>query len=151
PGDLVDDVLRKALDRQAQLNAANAFLARAEEIAGVGGWRFDLRTHALTWTRQTRRIYDLPDDYVPRGDEHLRFFSREAQEQIRKTALASMRSGAPWDVQLPMVTATGRQRWLRSIGQIERQDGKVAAVVGVIQDVTDARNARAALLQSEEQ
>ncbi|RYY60590.1 MAG: PAS domain S-box protein, partial [Comamonadaceae bacterium] len=54
-------------------------------------------------------------------------------------------------VQLPMVTAKGRNVWIRSVGQMETRDGKLVGVVGVIQDITDSRQARAALQESQEQ
>ncbi|HSV82620.1 MAG TPA: ATP-binding protein, partial [Ramlibacter sp.] len=135
---------------QAQLRASNEFLARAEEIAGVGGWRLDLVTRQLLWTSQTRRIYELPPDYVPRGDEHTRYFSPQSQELIRKTAEECGRTGQSWDIQLPMVTAKGRPIWVRSVGHVELKDGKRVAVVGVLQDITEGRQARAALQESQE-
>jgi PAS domain S-box-containing protein len=135
---------------QQQLRATNEFLARAEEIAGVGGWRFDLASRKPMWTHQTRRIFELPTDYVPQGDEHLRYFSPQAQQQIRETAESCMQDGGTWDLQLPMVTAAGRAVWVRSVGQIEMQDGRPVAVVGVLQDVTESRSARAALTESQE-
>lgn len=143
-------VLQSEQEVQQQLRASNEFLARAEEIAGVGGWRFDMRTRELSWTAQTRRIFDLPPDYQPRGDEHKRYFSPEVQEQIRETAESCMRTGRAWDVQYPMVTAQGRAVWVRSVGQMEMAGGKVVGVVGVIQDVTESRQARAALQESQE-
>lgn len=143
--DLSDEVaIRRALQD------SNDFLARAEQIAGVGGWRLDLRTRELLWTGQTRRIYELPADYQPRGDEHVRFFSPEAQQLIRRTVVACRDSGESWDLQLPMTTALGRQIWVRSIGQIERSGGQATALVGALQDVTATHEARAALERSEE-
>jgi PAS domain S-box-containing protein len=147
-GSVVDESQEVATRRQLQ--ASNDFLARAEQIAGVGGWRYHLATRELQWTGQTRRIYELPDDYQPRGDEHLQYFSAEAQEVIRATAQACMESGQPWDVQLPMRTAEGRPIWVRSIGQIERRNGKPWAMVGALQDITEAQLARKALEQSQE-
>ena len=145
----VVDISEEVATRRA-LQDTNEFLARAEQIAGVGGWRLDLQTRELLWTSQTRRIYELPPDYQPRGDEHLRYFSPAAQQVIRRTAVACRDSGETWDLQLPMSTATGRQILVRSIGQIERRGGRPTALVGVLQDVTAAHEARAALERSEE-
>ncbi|MCE3270543.1 MAG: hypothetical protein K0S57_940, partial [Ramlibacter sp.] len=147
-GSVVD--IGQWVEVRRQLQASNEFLARAEQIAGVGAWRLDLVTRELEWTSQTRRIYDLPPDYVPRGDEHLRYFAPEAQAEIRRTAQACRNSGEAWDLQLPMTTATGRQVWVRSIGQVERRDGKPVALVGALQDITETQRARAALEQSQE-
>jgi PAS domain S-box-containing protein len=147
-GSVVD--ISDEVETQRQLLASNDFLARAEQIAGVGAWRMNLVTREIQWTNQTRRIYELPPGYQPRGDEHRHYFSPEAQETIRRTALASMETGQPWDVQLPMTTARGRQIWVRSIGQVERREGKPCALVGALQDVTESHAARAALERSEE-
>ena len=147
-GSIVD--ISDEVATRRQLQASNEFLARAEQVAGVGAWRLDLVTRELEWTRQTRRLFDLPADYVPRGDEHKRYFSAEAQAEIGRTVEACRRSGGAWNLLLPMTTATGRQAWVRSVGQIERRDGKAVALVGAMQDVTETRNARAALEQSQE-
>ena len=135
---------------QEQMRASNEFLARAEQIAGVGAWRYVLGTREIYWTSQVRRIYELPPDYVPRGDEETRFFEAGAQKVIRDTAIACIQNGDPWDVQLPMITAKGRQVWVRSVGQVERRDGKPYALVGALQDVTENQLARGALERSQE-
>src|SRR5690606_22089433 len=100
----VEDVTVQVQDRE-RLHASNEFLARAEQIAGVGAWRYDLVTREMAWTSQTRRICDLPDDYQPRGDEHLRFLDAEAQETVRRTAQGCIAAGGTWDVTVPMTTA----------------------------------------------
>lgn len=135
---------------QEQMRASNEFLARAEQIAGVGAWRFNLVNREIFWTSQTRRIYELPPDYQPRGDEDSEYFDLQAQKLIRETARACIESGEPWDVLLPMTTAKGRRIWVRSVGQVERRDGKPYALVGALQDVTESQLARAALERSEE-
>jgi PAS domain S-box-containing protein len=139
-----------AVTAHRQLEASNEFLASAEQIAGVGGWRMDLETREVLWTAETRRIHDLPPDYRPTGDEHQRYFSAQAQETIRNTAEHSIATGEPWDVQLPMTTAQGRPIWVRSIGHVEFRAGRPAAIVGALQDITEGRQARMALEQSQE-
>lgn len=147
-GSIVDQ--RDEVGAQELLRATNEFLAQAEEIAGVGGWRMDMRTRAVTWTSQMRRIHELPADYQPRGDEHLKYFKGAALEQLVAVGEESMRTGGSWDLQLPMTTAKGRPIWVRTVGQMDMRNGKLVAIVGVMQDVTESRNARTALLQSQE-
>lgn len=145
----IEDVSEQ-IRSQEQMQASNEFLARAEQIAGVGAWRFNLVTREIYWTSQTRRIYELPPDYEPRGDEHFRYFDAHAQAEIRATAQACIENGTPWDVLLPMTTAQGRRVWVRSVGQVERRDGQPYALVGALQDVTEAQLGREALQRSEE-
>ncbi len=125
---------RKAEDR---LRASNAFLDRAERIAGVGGWELDLEARTLHWTDQTCRIYDLPAGHQPTLDEHLRYFDAEACAAIERTALESAQSGQPWDLELPMVTAAGRRIWIRSVGHVVKTiHRQPVRLVGALQDIT---------------
>ncbi|NML42285.1 response regulator [Ramlibacter sp. G-1-2-2] len=119
-----------------RLESANAFLARAEAIAGVGCWRFDIRTRELQWTSNMRRIHELPDDYVPRGDEHVKYFSAGARMQLEDAVRQSIASGQSWDLRLPMRTAKGRELWVRSVGEPQYEDGRLVAVTGVLHDIT---------------
>lgn len=129
-----------------RLESANAFLARAEEIAGVGCWRFDIRTRELLWTSNMRRIHELPDDYVPRGDEHVKYFDAAPRAQLEEAVRQSLADRRPWDLRLPMRTASGREIWVRSFGEPEAVDGTVVAVVGVLHDITQERRRTEELL-----
>src|SRR6476469_121609 len=98
------------------MRASNEFLARAEQIAGIGAWRLNLLTREVFWTNQTRRISELPPDYPPRGDEQSLYFDADAQKLIRDTAKACIENDQPWDLLLRMTTARGRRIWVRSVG-----------------------------------
>lgn len=121
---------------ESQLRASNAFLDRAERVAGVGGWEVDLRTQKLQWTDETCRIYDLEPGFQPVLDEHLKYFAPDVQDMIRSTVDECAASGTPWDVELPMVTSKGRAVWIRSVGQAETENGKPVRLVGALQDIT---------------
>jgi PAS domain S-box-containing protein len=133
-----------------ELQATNDFLAHAEQIAGVGGWRVDLATGGTRWTAQTYRIYGMPLEFQPRDTDYLRFYPPDAQQELREAAQACVDNGEPWDLLLPMTTAHGRPMWVRSIGRLEWRDGKPYALVGALQDVTESQLARAALEESQE-
>jgi len=121
---------------EEELRASNRFLDRAERIAGVGGWEVDLRQRAIKWTDQCKRIYELPADFEPDFATHHAHFDPESQAIIEKTAEEAMRTGKPWDLELPMVTAKGRRVWTRSIGLAEYEGGQPVRLVGALQDIT---------------
>ena len=142
---------------KVQLLAANSFLDRAERISGVGGWEFDLLEKTVQWTQQTRRIYELPADHLPRIDDHMRHFSAESQASMRQVTNEALRFQTPWDLVLPMITASGRAIWTRTVGVVEFENGLPRRMVGTLQDITDQKaaddalaSATAALRESEE-
>ena len=51
--------------------------------------------------------------------------------------------GKEYDHELPMVTAKGRNIWVRSHGKAEFKDGKIVKVYGTMQDITDKKTVEA--------
>ena len=138
-------LLRSALDN---LHASNAFLDRAERIAGVGGYAVDLRTREVTWTAQMRRIYETNHDLQPTHTTHRQYFDEAGQKLIEHTYAQAIRIGQPWDLEMPMVTAKGHAVWVRSVGLVEYEQGTPARLVGTMQDITSTKATQAELMQA---
>ncbi|MBC7376287.1 MAG: PAS-domain containing protein [Burkholderiaceae bacterium] len=145
---IVADVLLLREQAQHELRESTSFRDRAERIAGVGGWEMDLASRTVKWTDQTCRIYGLEPGHKPRPDEHLDYFGPEGQQRIEAAANEAIRTGRPWDVELPMITAKGRHVWTRSIGLVEYDSGTPVRLVGALQDVTDRKAVEKKLLDS---
>lgn len=133
---------------ERELRASQEFLERAGEVAGVGGWSLDLADNRLTWSAYTRRIHEVDEDYQPTVDKAIGFYEdAEARDQIAAALDSGIRDGLPWDLELPLTTAKGRQLWVRAQGRAERVGGQTVRLVGAFQDVTNYRQRRIALQQ----
>lgn len=122
---------------EQQLLAQKAFLKRTDRLAGVGGWELDLATNKLTWSDETCRIHDLPTGYQPSLVEALNFYAPEARPLIQAAVEKAIADGEGWDLQLPLITATGRHIWVHAIGTVEyADDGQPRCLAGAFQDVT---------------
>ena len=127
--------------RQAEdaLHASRAFLDRTGRIAGVGGWSLDPTALSLQWTDETCRIHDLPPGCNPTLEEVVLFYAPEARTQITDAVQQCAADGRSFDLELPLLTATGRAIWVRVVGEAECEDGAVLRVVGAFQDITERR------------
>lgn len=134
------------ISRQRQLEA---LLERTGRFAGVGGWEYDLRTRVLTWSEQTKCIHEVPSDHVPTVETAIQFFVPEARESIERLVRLCVKQGVPWDLEVPLVTATGRKIWVRAAGEAEMEGTQVVRLLGAIKDVTEVR-LRAQALQQEQ-
>lgn len=122
---------------EQELLAKKAFLKRTGRLAGVGGWELDLATHQMTWSDETCRIHDLPAGYQPSLDEGGNFYAPEARPLIQAAVEKAIADGEGWDLQLPLITATGRNIWVRAVGTVEyADDGQPRCLAGAFQDVT---------------
>jgi two-component system sensor histidine kinase/response regulator len=112
------------------------FLMHAGRIGGLGRWQYDIVTQSVNWSDQTCDIHDVATGYVPTLEESIDYFAPQARAVIQNVIETAIQTGNPWDLELPLVTAMGRQIWVRNAGEAEYKDGKRVRLVGIFQDVT---------------
>ena len=132
-------------DAQAALERAAQLLRQTGRVARVGGWELDPEGNGLTWTEEVYRIHDLEPGTPIQIEEAIAFYAPEARPVIAAAVEAGMRDGTPWDLELPLTTATGRRIWVRAQGACEQRDGRPARLFGAFQDITAQREAAEAL------
>ena len=125
---------------EAELRSSQSFLYRTGRVAGVGGWEIDLVRNVVTWSDETRRIHEVAADYTPTLEGAIDFYAVEARAVIEAAVAKGLEHGEPWDLELPLVTATGRSIWVRAVGEVE-YDGKTPVrLIGAFQDVTQRKH-----------
>ncbi len=139
-------------EEQRILRQAIKFLEQVNEVSKVGGWELDPISMKLTWTEMTKKIVEVPADYVPQFDVVINFWKEgHSRELALKTIAQCIEDGTPYDVELEMVTASGRDIIVISRGRAEVVDGKVVKVFGTVQDVTAIRETELALKESRDE
>ena len=126
-----------------------ALLDATSRISHTGGWDFDPATGSSNWATETARIHDLPDNEPADVAKGLSFYCEEYRETIEAAVRDLVDKARPYDLELEIVSAKGRRKWVRTIGEPVVEDGKVIWVNGAIQDITEQKSAQAALRASE--
>ncbi|WP_162343728.1 PAS domain S-box protein [Cyclobacterium salsum] len=110
-------------------------LDNATQLSRVGSWEIDLNNNKLFLSSTSREIYELPEDQFPTVEEAIHFYRPDVREFLTETINETIQTGNPWDVQLPLITYTGNEKWVRSIGKAEYEDGKCRRLFGSFQDI----------------
>ncbi|MCY7306263.1 MAG: PAS domain S-box protein, partial [Rhodoferax sp.] len=127
------------------LRSASDLLERTGALARVGGWELDVRSNALSWSKQTCRIHEVDPSFAPTLEQAIAFYAPEARPVIEAALRAGIEHGTPWDLELPLITAKGRRIWARAQGSVVFEHGVVVKLVGAFQDVTLRRESDAQL------
>lgn len=139
----LSQLARKSNDRVVLQNAQ---LRQAERMAGIGSWHFEFETQQLTWSDQVFVIHDLPIGQLPVFDVALDFYPPNRRQEIREGLYEAQSRGRAFDIESDFITATGRIRRVRSMGEPQIVDGHIIGLTGVFQDVTE-RHEREKLLR----
>jgi diguanylate cyclase (GGDEF)-like protein/PAS domain S-box-containing protein len=137
---------------EADRKRLNQLLDATQTIARVGGWERDFVTGAVYWTEGVYRILEVtPDVFMP-GDlqSTQRFFTPEARELIQPVIPPNGITETMHDMELEMVTWTGRHIWIRFKGTNSWENGRPLKRTSVLQDITERRLAESAARETEE-
>ncbi len=138
------------VEQREALRKSQNFLDRTNAIAGVGGWEIDIATGAVTWSAETYRIHGLPQNYQPSIEAGLSFYMPSARAVVAAAVERALETGEPWDVEVEFIRADDKPIWVRTVGNVEMEEGRPVRVVGAIQDKTAQVNARLALQRANE-
>jgi PAS domain S-box-containing protein len=124
----------------ARLGESEALLRIAGRAAGLGGWSVSLTDPRITWSDEVCAIHEVPAGTMPSLEEALAFYAPEFRPIITRHFETCARDGTPFDLELQIVTATGRRVWVRAIGDAQRgSSGAVTTVRGAFQNVDERR------------
>lgn len=132
------------------LKQSEGDLNRAQAVAHIGSWRFDIAAGTLRLSDETRRILGLslpPEISVVQAGQVIH---PEDLEHL-DTAWRATLTGGAYDEE-SRVVIHGQTRWIRIQANLERDaQGQATTAVGTIQDITERKQAESALHESESQ
>lgn len=129
-----------------------AQLAKAQEIAHIGSWEFNLATNALIWSDELYRIYGYkPQEFEPTTDH---FYSRihpADQERVRAILKDVFQNPKPHSFEHRVVLPDQTERTLIATSEVVLDgSGKLLRIVGIVQDITEQKAADEALAMAME-
>jgi diguanylate cyclase (GGDEF)-like protein/PAS domain S-box-containing protein len=110
---------------------------QAERLAKVGSWRYRLDDAQLEWSDEIYRIHGLEPGELPPMGRALDFYAPHERARANEVILRTIEHGDAFDVEADFITAKGKHRRIRTVGELEMEHGRAIAIIGVMQDVTE--------------
>lgn len=109
---------------------------RAERMANMGSWRYDLDRRSASWSDGVFAIHELPVSAgVPNGDL-MSYFPEPDRTSFLTATMRTLDTGEPFELDADFVTARGNRRRVRCLAEMELSKGKPSALIGLIRDIT---------------
>lgn len=125
---------------QLALRESEARLDRAQEIAGIASWEFDVITGRYAWSRAMYRIMGLEPGHAPlRGS--LTQFIDEVDRPVVQRWLEELGQGVQREaMDVGIVRSDGKALICNLEGRaVAGEDGRIQRLMGTLQDVTERR------------
>lgn len=141
----------KQVRTEDSLRVSAQRLAESQSIGQLGGWELNLETNELFWTAETYRLYDTtPAEFDPDVATVFGLYLPESRQTLSAAREQALATGEGYDLELETLTTRGRQISVRTTCRVAVSDGRPVKLSGVVQDITAAKKAEAAVQASEQ-
>ena len=142
------------LESQSRLRTSQAILEQAQRIGRMGSWQLDLANNRLTWSDEVYRIIGATQDqFEPSYERFLALVHPEDREAVDRAYATSLQENRDsYEIEHRIVRRSDAEvRYVIERCIHERDTaGTVIRSVGMVQDITDRKNAQQALEQAKE-
>ncbi|HTV85428.1 MAG TPA: EAL domain-containing protein [Dyella sp.] len=137
------DVTEQKLAAQTQQHDQQV-LARAQEIAHLGSWEWDVASNWVTWSEELYRIYGIAhDQHSPTFEGYLARVHEEDRARVMGIIKQALVDHQPYEFEERIVHPDGEVRTLLSRGVVHVDEhGHPLRMLGTCQDVTDRKRAQ---------
>ncbi len=131
---------RAFFELERDLKRTREILERTSQLSRIGGWEADLVNKELFWSDVAKAIHEVSTAFKPTLSEAVGFYKEgESRRMITAALRDGIETGKPWDLELQIITAKGRERWVRAIGNAEFENGKCKRLYGTLQDISASK------------
>ena len=136
---------------QDELERTKSHLHRAEEIAQLGYWHFDVQSDVLFWSPGVYKLHKLERNSFQLTRKFARDrYHEEDRELVEKQISESLETGLSFDYRTRIIDALGEIRHVHVMGEVELGvDNSAISYFGIVQDITDEVQREAQLLQAQ--
>lgn len=150
----IKELERKDLARIRALEAleTSEFLySLAQRAANMGSWHWNITSGDLTWSEMIEPMFGFGSgQFEGTYEAFLDRVHPEDRQRVIDAVNATLTQGMDYAIEHRIVWPDGSVRWVSEKGAVIRdKKGKAVRMLGVVQDITQAKEAQALLQESE--
>lgn len=134
-----------------RITRSEASLAKAQRIAHLGNWDWNIVTNELLWSDEIYRIFGLaPQEFGATYEAFLRSVHPEDRDQVKKAVNEAAYDKNPYSIDHRIVLPDGSERTVHEQAELTFDiNGRPTRMVGTVQDITEQKLAWEAFRKAE--
>lgn len=125
----------------SKLKESEEMLRKAEGIANIGTFKYDIREKRFFYSDEMLRIFGLePVEFTGDVEQVFGLIHEEDRPEVAEQAAVFFETGKPYEIEFRIVHKNGNVIHVNSMGEfVYDKNGTVTDVIGTSQDITDRR------------
>ncbi len=148
-GTLMDITSEK--ESENSIKEINRLLLQAQNIGKIGDWHFDTTEKTVRWSEQMYKIYERDPASGPPSIDYIKSkYYGKNQDAHNKALEKCLNELRELDITVELITERKNTKHVRIVGVPVIEDGSVASINGIVQDITDEYVATQKVIESEQ-
>ena len=136
--DITEQVEARELARESEER-----LKRAERIAHVGNWTWDIPTNRVSWSEELCRIFGRPENFTPSYEDFLQTIVPKDRDRVAESVRYALAGTDRRTSEFQIARPNGELRMIACVSQVLLdEEGLPIQMFGACQDITDFRRAQ---------
>lgn len=126
----------RSLEQKVQDNREiRELFEQAQSYAKIGTWEYNLNTNTLFWSEQVYDIHEVEREKKLNVDEAINFYREDFRPVINEAVENCISKQENYDHECVIITAEGREVWVRTMGYAFYENGKMTGLRGLFMDI----------------
>ncbi len=138
--------------RTDELETIQEQLEKAQRVAGLGNWLYEVESQKIIWSQQMFRIFGMaPSSSPPTFEEHVAQIHPLDRDFWHTYVSTAMHDQKPYSMDFRCVWPDGSVHWVSAQGEVVTDEqGKTIRLFGTCLDITDRKQAELRLAEAEQ-
>lgn len=147
---VTDISARKRMEHK--LRESETRLAKAQQMARLGNWEWEIATGEIQWSDEVYRIIGVDQDTPATFELFMESVHPEDRELVEKSLAAALVREVNYNVDVRLLPAGGEMRFIHAEAEVEFDSGgKALRMFGTVQDITEHKEIEQEIRASREQ
>lgn len=136
----IDFITKLLIKKEREAQESLVELQRAQEIARIGSWEWEIASDKISWTEELTKILHTYHAVQPLTyEEYMLFVHPDDRASHHKTVATALRKKKPFKSNYRIMMPDGSNEYIHTEGRLlTDREGNVTKIVGIAQDVTEA-------------
>lgn len=143
-------VIQKLLVAEKELQHNKFILEKAQEMAHVGSWVYNIMDEKVELSNETYKIFGLnPANFDKNADDFFSMVHDEDKQLVKSTMSNCIAEKKLFELKHRIVCKQGNIKWVNSQSEIYYNDNGIPLqIIGTLQDITEKKEAESKILKA---
>jgi PAS domain S-box-containing protein len=132
------------------LRKSESDLKKAQKIAHIGSWEWDLASNLVTGSEELYRLFSLKPDPTTFFQQYTDLLVPEDRQRVLDALNETIKGNVPYNIDYQVVLYNGNKRFIHAEAVAIYDNGKPVKIIGTAQDITERKWAEETLKKSHE-